>query len=143
MKASPTSRTLAALRAEGWTCAVVERWNPHARVRQDLWGFCDLLACAAGRGTIAVQACAGSGLAAHRDKLLAEPRLREWLLASKDNRCEVWAWRKLGARGKRKVYEHRIDRAELDDLGAVVFREDVASHAYGRAVGTITAQDDS
>lgn len=41
---SPAARSLAALRADGWTVAVVEKWNPHARVRQDLYGIGDLLA---------------------------------------------------------------------------------------------------
>ena len=44
MAATPTARTLAAMRREGWTVQVVERWNPHARIRQDLFGWADLLA---------------------------------------------------------------------------------------------------
>jgi hypothetical protein len=35
---TPTQRSLAYLRAEGWQVAIVERWNPHARIRQDLFG---------------------------------------------------------------------------------------------------------
>ncbi len=30
--ASPTSRTLALLKKEGWQAAIVEKWNPHARI---------------------------------------------------------------------------------------------------------------
>ena len=41
---TPTQRSLAYLRAEGWQVAIVERWNPHARIRQDLFGVFDLLA---------------------------------------------------------------------------------------------------
>ena len=41
---TPTQRTLAYLREEGYTCAIVERWNPWSKVRQDLWGWCDILA---------------------------------------------------------------------------------------------------
>ena len=41
---SPTQRSLAYLREQGYLVAIVERWNPHARIRQDLWGWCDLLA---------------------------------------------------------------------------------------------------
>lgn len=41
---SPTQRSLAYLREQGYMVAIVERWNPHARIRQDLWGWCDLLA---------------------------------------------------------------------------------------------------
>lgn len=53
---SPTQRSLAYLRNAGYTVAVVERWNPHARIRQDLFGFVDLLAIREGE-TLAVQAC--------------------------------------------------------------------------------------
>lgn len=41
---SPTQRSLAHLRSLGYRVAVVERWNPHARIRQDLFGVLDLLA---------------------------------------------------------------------------------------------------
>jgi hypothetical protein len=39
MSASPTARTLPRLRREGRTACVVERFNPHAKIRQDLFGF--------------------------------------------------------------------------------------------------------
>ena len=54
MTASPTQLTLRHLRAEGYTAEVVERWNPHARVRNDLFGFVDVLAIR-GAETLAVQ----------------------------------------------------------------------------------------
>lgn len=41
---SPTQRSLAHLRSEGYQVAIVERWNPHARIRVDLFGIFDLLA---------------------------------------------------------------------------------------------------
>jgi len=41
---TPTQRSLEYLREQGYLCAVVEKWNPHARIRQDLWGWCDILA---------------------------------------------------------------------------------------------------
>lgn len=41
---SPTQRSLAHLREQGYLVSIVERWNPHARIRQDLWGWCDILA---------------------------------------------------------------------------------------------------
>jgi len=41
-KASPVlARSMAILRREGYVVAVVERWNPHVRIRQDLYGFLD------------------------------------------------------------------------------------------------------
>lgn len=56
---SPTQRSLAKLRADGYTVAIVERWNPHAKIRQDLFGFIDLLAIREGE-TLAVQSCSGT-----------------------------------------------------------------------------------
>ena len=41
---SPTQRSLEYLREQGYHCEVVEKWNPWKRVRQDLWGWCDILA---------------------------------------------------------------------------------------------------
>lgn len=72
--------------------AIVEKWNPHARIRQDLFGFIDILGIKDGE-TIAIQACAGSSLSARVKKItehenLAAVRKANW-------RIEVWAWRKL------------------------------------------------
>jgi hypothetical protein len=44
MAMTPTQRSMAYLKKEGYRVAVVERWNPHARIRQDLFGVIDLLA---------------------------------------------------------------------------------------------------
>jgi hypothetical protein len=42
---SPTAKTLAHLRGLGYPLVqVVEHWNPHARIRQDLFGIIDVLA---------------------------------------------------------------------------------------------------
>ena len=56
---SPTQRSLAFLREEGYLVSIVERWNPHARIRQDLWGWCDLLAIRKGE-VLAVQVTASA-----------------------------------------------------------------------------------
>lgn len=61
---TPTQRSLCKLRADGWLVAVVERWNPYARVRQDLFGFADLLAIK-GNEVLAVQTTSGDHVA-HR-----------------------------------------------------------------------------
>lgn len=102
---SPTQRSLALLRAEGWTVAIVEKWNPHARIRQDLFGCIDLLAIKPGCKPLGIQACAGASHAARRTKSIAEPRLLTWLAAGCD--FEVWSWSKRGPRGKRKLWEVR------------------------------------
>ena len=59
MASTPTARTLATMRQEGWTVQVVERWNPHARIRQDLFGWADLLAVHPGVDAAPHLPCAG------------------------------------------------------------------------------------
>ena len=98
---SPTQLTLRALRADGWLCEVVERWNPHARVRNDLWGFVDVLALKDGV-TLGVQATSASNVAARINKIADHPNLP----AVRDAgwRLEVWGWAKKGSRWQaRKV----------------------------------------
>lgn len=111
-----TARTLARLRRDGALAAVVERWNPHARVRQDLFGFADVLAVVPGcPGVLAIQACAATDAARRRAKVRAAPAVRPWLEAG--NRVEVWAWAKRGPRGRRKTWQASvadIGLAELD-----------------------------
>jgi len=65
---TPTQRTLAELRKRGYTAAVVEKWNPHARIRQDLFGVIDVLAIGDNE-TLAVQATSGSNVAARIKKI--------------------------------------------------------------------------
>lgn len=69
-KTSPTQRSLAHLRGLKYRVAVVEKWNPHARIRQDLFGVVDLLAIRDGE-TLAVQATSGSNVSS-RVKKIAE-----------------------------------------------------------------------
>lgn len=92
---TPTQRTLAALRADGYTAAVVERWNPHARIRQDLFGIVDILAVR-GAETLAVQTTAGSGVSARVRKLTSSDALP--LLRMAGWRIEVHGWRKVKVR---------------------------------------------
>lgn len=119
---TPTQRTLKECKARGWTAAIVEKWNPHARVRQDLFGCIDVLAIVPAEEEcpllglpriIGIQACAGSSHAARRTKALAEPRLRAWLAAGA--RFEVWSWSKRGGRGKRKLWQLRAESLTAAD----------------------------
>jgi hypothetical protein len=97
---SPTARTLARLRADGWTAGLVERFNTHAGVRQDLFGFIDVLAITAGQRPLAIQATTAANAAARLAKARALPAQRTWLAAG--CRFEVWGWARRGPRGKRK-----------------------------------------
>ena len=104
---TPTERTLATLRADGWTAEVVERWNPHARVRHDLFNIADILAVR-GRETLAVQVTAGSGVSARLRKLTASAALP--LLHAAGWRVEVHGWRRVKVKrgGKASRWACRI-----------------------------------
>jgi hypothetical protein len=73
---------------------IVEKFNFHARIRQDLYGIFDLLGI--GCGTVAVQTTTASNLAARRTKMLESPALQ----VAKDAgwKVEVHGWHKVGRR---------------------------------------------
>ena len=86
-----------ALRHQGATCAVVEKFNQYAGkfgIRQDLFGFIDVIVMDPERGLIGVQCCARSGHAAHRRKILEERTeyAMEWLRCG--GSIEIWSWAK-------------------------------------------------
>lgn len=66
---SPTERSLAHLRGQGMVAQVVERWNPHARIRQDLFGCIDILGLAPNGETVGVQATSGANVSKRVAKL--------------------------------------------------------------------------
>lgn len=74
MAASPTQRSLKAWRDRGYMAAVVEKWNPHARIRQDLFGCVDLLVVGHGE-TIAVQTTSYSNVSARVKKIREMPEV--------------------------------------------------------------------
>lgn len=67
---SPTQLTLRYLRKRGYRAAVVEKWNMHAQIRQDLFGIIDVLAVGNGE-TVAVQ-CTSYGGVSDRVKKIAD-----------------------------------------------------------------------
>lgn len=116
---SPTQRTLAHARDLGFLAQVVERFNPHARVRVDLFGVIDIVAVHDGCGVLGIQACAGGSHAARRTKAMETDGLKRWLSAG--GRFELWSWSKRGERGKRKLWTLRREELVLRD-GAIQVR---------------------
>jgi len=112
-KPSPTSRSLVECRKRGWIAQVVERWNPHARVRQDLFSVIDIVAITP-TGILGIQACAGTSHAARVAKVVAEPRVRAWLGAGA--RLAVWSYAKRGARGELKRWQLREQEILASEL---------------------------
>lgn len=95
MAISPTQLTLRKLREDGYTAEVVERWNPHARKRQDLWGFVDVIALR-GTETLAIQATSATNVSSRVTKiadspLVADVREAGWSI-------HVWGWAKKSGR---------------------------------------------
>ena len=119
---SPTQRTLRALRAQGSIVGSVERWNPHVGshgIRQDLFGFIDLIALDPERGIIGIQSC-GQAFSQHINKILDSDCTQaaiEWLRCG--GKIEVWGWRKVKLKrgGKAKVWKPRIREIVWEDFG--------------------------
>lgn len=65
---SPTQRSLARLRADGYLAEVVERWIPVVKRRRDLFGFIDILAIRDDE-VVGVQATSASNAAARIAKI--------------------------------------------------------------------------
>lgn len=127
---SPTARTLEELRRQGYTAAVVEHWNPWAKVRQDLYGFIDVLAIKTDEpGVLAIQTTTTGHVANRMEKAKASPNLGIWLACK--NRFEVWGWAKRGARGERKTWT--LDRRSANAAGELP-KPTVALANYGNAI---------
>lgn len=87
---SPTQRTLKHLRERYPLVAVTEKWNPHAKVRQDLFGIIDVLAV--GDEIVAVQATSGSNVSARVAKITESAALP--ILRKANIRVLVHGWTK-------------------------------------------------
>lgn len=90
---SPTQRSLALLRAEGYTVAIVEHWNAFAKIRQDLFGFVDLVALRPGE-TLAVQTTSGDNVNKRIAKIVEHDNLPRVLEAGWIVEVHGWAKRK-------------------------------------------------
>lgn len=86
---SPTQRSLKNLRDGGYQAQVVEHWNPFAKVRQDLFGFIDIVAVGNSQ-TIGVQTTSYSNMSARVKKILASPVLPELKAAGWKIICHGW-----------------------------------------------------
>jgi len=117
---SPTQRTLAELRSRGWEADICEKWLPHVHrggggfgIRQDLFGWIDIIAIDPDRGVGGIQST-GTAFAEHLRKLTNEraAQVRSWLEAGAWG--ELWGWRKLG-----KVWRPRIRVLTPADFGSI------------------------
>jgi hypothetical protein len=100
---SPTQRSLAHMHNQRYLCQVVEKWNPHVRIRQDLYGFIDIL-CVRGDDIVGVQACSGGDVSTRRNKIVEHDNFPLVIAAI---RVVVQGWKK-NAAGKWVLREEEL-----------------------------------
>lgn len=122
------------LKAQGYDTWITEKpFNQWTKRREDLFNLFDLIGVRADIvGVTGIQAC-GEDVAPHVTKVLSgftddkgleippNPHLRIWLQAG--NKAFIWAWRKRGAKGKRKLWELREVQFVINQAGEVVAQE--------------------
>lgn len=133
---SPTQRSLALLRKSWPLVQVTEKWNQFAKVRQDLYGFCDVL-CVRDHWILAVQTTTAGHIGARYEKMRYLPSVRYWLDTRLGNRLiHIHGWKKTGKRGARKTWKcqtailtlgstHNVEIIWLADTGAVEMAQEV------------------
>jgi len=99
---TPTARTMALLRKEGWLPAVVEKRNPVTRTLNDLYGFIDVIAIRDGE-TLAVQTTSASNFTSRVKKItdhenVAAVRKAGWGI-------HVHGWSKVGRFWKCRIQD--------------------------------------
>ena len=91
---SPTQRSLEYLREQGYHCEVVEKWNPWRRIRQDLWGWCDILAIR--RGEVLAVQVTSSGVSSRIKKIQESDTVAKVREAGIRIECHGWTKRANG-----------------------------------------------
>lgn len=94
--------------------AVVEKFNHFIKVRQDLYGFIDILAVHPDKKEVlGIQTCTDTGgqLSKHKMKCEKLDNLDIWLKSG--CKFEIWAWAKKGKSKKRKLWTLRT--VKLDE----------------------------
>ena len=111
---SSLSKTTQELKKHDIPYQIVEVWNSHAKVRQDLFHIFDIIAL--DNGIVGIQVCM-TDITAHREKIMVKHATiaKTWLLCR--GRIEVWAWRKLKARKKDgKLAKNSIWKPRIIDI---------------------------
>jgi len=115
MATSPTQRSLKKMRADGYTCQVVERWCHFSKRRIDLYACIDIVCIRSDtNGIIGLQTTSASNLSARRKKALDLDAIKIFLEAG--NTFLLHGWRKGGPRGKVKKWICREEQIKLTDL---------------------------
>ena len=112
---TPTQRTLALLRQQGYFADVVERYCSFTRRRHDLFGFLDVVAINLdAQGVLGIQTTSGSNLSARVAKIMASEQAEAWLESG--NRIVVHGWKKYAKKVDGKNWRCREQEIELADF---------------------------
>jgi hypothetical protein len=141
---TPSQRTLNYLRERGYLAETVERWLHHAKVRKDLYKFCDVLGVHPSLGHLYVQATTASHSNArlHKMLLFAEDEIE--IVLDAGAKVEIHGWRQLKGRGRQKWFPKIISVTKrvlhkMDDAQWQVAREFMGD-VWQKVEGT-TAED--
>ena len=103
---SPTARTLAWARKQGWIAGVVEKWIPQTKQRKDLFGCIDLICIDPKMNRVfGIQATTGANLSSRLEKAKL---LETTPIVCRSMTLLFIGWRQVGAKGKRKLWEPRV-----------------------------------
>lgn len=102
---TPTQRSKKKWEDAGFLVAIVERWNPWSKTRQDLFGWMDLLALKDDM-TVGIQTTTAAHINERISKIQSLQSSDLWLNAA-TRRIVVEGWSKQGPRGKRKLWQCR------------------------------------
>ena len=122
---SPTQRTLKKNRDEGRICGIVEKFQQYGGkfgIRQDLFGFIDIIAIDEKEGIVAIQST-GQDWSGHVKKILElDEIVIKWLQHAP---LELWSWRKVKKvrGGKAMVWKPRIGDFYIDNNGKLSYKE--------------------
>ena len=106
---SPYERTKAELVKMGYEVGRTEHFNTFVKIRQDLFNCIDLIGLKKGSPLLLIQCTTGDNASKRIEKM----RDKAAIIASTGSTVEMWAWRKVGDRGKRKLWAVRRERFDL------------------------------
>lgn len=112
MATSPTQLSLKLMKERGYKCEITEKWNPFARIRQDLFGFIDVL-CLGDGEVVGVQTTSYSNMSARVKKIREH---ENFILVQKSGiRIIVHGWAKRNNRWQVREVEV-VPQGELVDV---------------------------
>ena len=117
MPSKTIQRSVKYLKDNGYLVQIVERWNHFAKVRQDMFGWIDIVAVKPGKPILGVQTTTGNMAAVRLDKARGNEALKAWI--SGGGQLVVHSWDKRGPRGKRKVWTVVERWVSMSDLESV------------------------